>query len=193
MYNRDLTKSRSSRESATTSNANTAYNSREGSYAFDEVQDVTASKLSAVESAAIAAEKALGLKSRELKTTETSEDVVAKLRMDSAIREVESSSFEQKAFVSCRSQQKSEEGSKLQNEEQFQFGTSAEKAAVAINNAMSDKHISNPISVAGDGLCHPNLFGDSVEREERWIDYLYNLRQSIHAENKSVSATKADS
>ena len=116
---------------------------------------------------------------------DTNTDVVAKLRMDTAIREVESSSFEQKTFKSSRSQASSNQASRQENEELFQFGTSAEKSA-AKNNGIGDKPITNILaSVAGEGLCHPNLFGDPVKREERWIEYLLKLRESIHAEQTS--------
>ena len=104
--------------------------------------------------------------------------------MDNAIRHVESSSFEQKTFISSRSQPRPQQASNIQAAEQFQFGTSAEMAA-AKNNGISDKPLNNIVmSIAGEGLCHPNLFGDPVKREERWLDYLYNLRQSIHAEKQ---------
>ena len=116
---------------------------------------------------------------------DTNTDVVAKLRMDTAIREVESSSFEQKTFKSSRSQASSNQASRHENEELFQFGTSAEKSA-AKNNGIADKPITNILaSVAGEGLCHPNLFGDPVKREERWIEYLLKLRESIQAEQTS--------
>ena len=105
--------------------------------------------------------------------------------MDTAIREVESSSFEQKTFKSSRSQASSNQASRQENEDLFQFGTSAEKSA-AKNNGIADKPITNILaSVAGEGLCHPNLFGDPVKREERWIEYLLKLRESIHAEQTS--------
>ena len=61
-------------------------------------------------------------------------DVVAQLKMDNAIRDIESSSFEQKTFTSTRNQQNVQPAS--DQFETFQFGTSAEKAAMG-NNVIS--------------------------------------------------------
>ena len=108
-------------------------------------------------------------------------DVVAKLRMDNAVRDIESSSFEPKTFTSSRNQQNAPQASKSDQSQAFQFGTSAEKAARE-NNGIGDKSMSNVmVNIAGEGLCHSNLFGDPVKRDERWIDYLYNLQQAIYA------------
>ena len=114
-------------------------------------------------------------------------DVVAKLRMDNAVRDIESSSFEPKTFTSSRNQQNAQQASKSDQSQAFQFGTSAEKAA-RVNNGIGDKSMSNVmINVAGEGLCHPNLFADPVKRDERWIDYLYNLQKAIYAEKNDES------
>ena len=105
--------------------------------------------------------------------------------MDSAIRDVESSSFEQKTFKTSRSQQSMIAAADKRDNQDFQFGTSAEKAA---NNdiGISDKPLGEVfMSIAGEGLCHPNLFGDPVKREERWLEYLLNLRKTIHAERQN--------
>ena len=135
----------------------------------------------------------MGIKIRASATKDTSVDVVAKLRMDTAIREVETSSFEQKAFKSSRSQPNPQQASNIETKEQFQFGTSAEQAAVK-NTGIGDKPMSNILmSMAGEGLCHPNLFGDPVKREERWFEYLIKLRQSIHAEKKGTANLNLDS
>ena len=105
--------------------------------------------------------------------------------MDSAIRDVESSSFEQKTFKSSRSQQNIIESVGKKENEQFQFGTSAEKAATA-DIGISDKPISQVLmSIAGEGLCHPNLFEDPIKRDERWFEYLFNLRKTIRAERQN--------
>ena len=120
------------------------------------------------------------MKPRESNMTSSS-DVVAKLKMDTAIRDVESTSFEQKTFKSSRSLHNNQQ-IEITKSEQFEFGTSAEKAAVT-DNSIGGKPISNIFtSIAGEGLCHPNMFGDPTIREERWLHYLIKLRDSIHAE-----------
>ena len=107
--------------------------------------------------------------------------------MDTAIRDVESSSFEPKSFKSSRSHQKSSDTSGKKDSEQFQFGTMAEKEANT-DIGISNKPISEVFSsIAGEGLCHPNLFGDPIKREERWLEYLSNLRKTIHDEKQHVS------
>ena len=127
------------------------------------------------------------MKQRDANLPTGSNDVVSKLRMDTAIREVESTSFEQKTFKSSRLEQSHLQVPETQDSEQFQFGTSAEKVAVQ-KSGIGDKSISNIFtSMAGEGLCHPNLFGDPLIREERWLQYLLNLRESIHAEKNDLN------
>ena len=124
---------------------------------------------------------------RDSNTPNCSTDVVSKLRMDSAIREVESTSFEQKTFKSSRLVQSQHQLPEIHDSEQFQFGTNAEKVA-AKESGIGEKSISNIFtSIAGEGLCHPNLFGDPLVREERWLHYLLKLRESIHAEKTNVN------
>ena len=107
--------------------------------------------------------------------------------MDSAIRDVESSSFEPKTFKSSRSQQNQAEVLDKEDKDGFQFGTSAEKSANT-NIGISNKPVSQVfMSIAGEGLCHPNLFGDPTKRDERWVEYLINLRKSIRAEKNNMS------
>lgn len=127
------------------------------------------------------------MKPRDSNITNCSNDVVSKLKMDTAIREVESTSFEQKTFKSSRLQQSLHQTAEIHDSEQFQFGTSAEKVAVQ-ESGIGEKSISNIFkSIAGEGLCHPNLFGDPLIREERWLHYLVKLRESIHAEKNDVN------
>jgi len=139
------------------------------------------------DSEAISHKKGTGGKQIESAAVTNSNEVIAKLKMDTAIRDVESSSFEPKTFKSSRSQQKSSEISGNKDSEQFQFGTMAEKAANT-DLGISNKPITEVFaSIAGEGLCHPNLFGDPIKREERWLEYLSNLRKTVHDENHHMS------
>jgi len=176
MYN-NSTSQRSSRESSTLHHSRTENNSREGSH-----QEKLTVNNPTYESDANSDIKVIGIKQVEPSSKSNSIDVVAKLKMDSAIRDVESSSFEPKTFKSSRSQQNTIEVVGKKENEQFQFGTSAEKAATA-DIGISDKPISQVLmSIAGEGLCHQNLFEDPIKSDERWFEYLANLRKTIRAE-----------
>ncbi len=59
----------------------------------------------------------------------------------------------------------------------FAFGTALE--AEAASGATAKARILTEIEK--EGLCHPDLFGDAKEREERWIRKLYAARREAMA------------
>ena len=95
-----------------------------------------------------------------------------RLKRERAIQEIESSSFNQAAFSSSASEKLSQislPGERGETGDGFTFGTAAEKAS-------RDDFLEK---INNDGLCHPNLFGDEKEREEKWIRKLSALRQKL--------------
>jgi hypothetical protein len=60
----------------------------------------------------------------------------------------------------------------------FSFGTAAEVSANPAQKVLAE--------INKEGLCHPNLFGDEKLREQKWIDYLFNLRQKLAKEKKLI-------
>ena len=116
----------------------------------------------------------------------SSVDVISKLKADRAIRDIESSHFEQRSFTSSSDRnkcQKSNAVTKCDDEVIFEFGTSAEKAVMEKSEINENLAMSKlMLNIAGEGLCHPNLFGDREKREERWLQYLLGLRKNILVE-----------
>lgn len=101
------------------------------------------------------------------------EEIVARLRRDKAIQEIESSGFSQASFSSSASAKVAQIA--LPGESQgveLMFGTAVEKLAA---NAKP----TSAVGMADDDLCHPNLFGDEAKREEDWIKYLFQLRRKL--------------
>ena len=101
---------------------------------------------------------------------------MSKIRLDGAIREIESGKFEPKTFYSSASAKA--EPSVAGHETDFGFGTAAERK----EDQEESKKSYLEQRIQAEGLCHPNLFADPVKREQEWIEYLFNLRQKLSSE-----------
>ncbi len=108
--------------------------------------------------------------------------VADKLRIDRAIKAVESAGFEQSAFVSNASNRQPVSSSTSMEKDSFEFGTSVEKASLRSTNGASEKVIQQ---IENDGLCHPDWFQNPEEREAKWLKYLTQFRKRLASEAKS--------
>lgn len=91
------------------------------------------------------------------------------IKRNKAIEDIEKGGFEQKAFS-----QQSANLPSVKEENEFEFGTAAEKASFDQASKVIEQ-------MESEGLCHPNWFQDPEERKTRYLRYLTQFRKKILA------------
>ncbi len=116
---------------------------------------------------------------------------LSRLRRDRALRDIEAPGFQPAGFVSSASAKLAqialpgEAGAEARGGAGgFEFGTaleamSAEDPSGATRVPSAKEKMLAEINK--EGLCHPDLFGDERDREERWVRKLFRLRRSLMA------------
>ena len=93
--------------------------------------------------------------------------IADQLKRARAIADIESDSFVQQEFQTNYSK-----GDEVEEEEKFDFGTSAErKSRTEAEEAMQ--------KLNREGLFNPMLFGDQEKREKRFLQHIWTIRQTL--------------